>query len=605
MIGPSVTECDATHAEKYRGKGENFREAMNRIAASLQDDHDHYMTFRQILLSMRFMPAGRIQAAMGSLKNVTPYNCFVMPTFHDSFTDGPTPEELALVKAGEHPSVSIADMGKLAAITMRQGGGVGYDFSTLRPRGDLIRGVQSTTDGPMAFAPIFDAYCRATSSAGNRRGAQMMVLRCDHPDIEIFIRAKQAEQDIPYELRPLRGFNMSVAVTDELMECVASGKAFPLRFNGQVYREVDPQALWEMIMRGTYDWAEPGVLFIDTINRMNNLYYCEKIAATNPCGEQPLPPYGACLLGSINLPLYLSKTYNGWEFNYHQLEADIPHVIRAMDNVVDRARYPLYEQKMEAQAKRRMGIGVTGLANCIEAMGFPYGSKEFLEVEDRVMAFITRHCYLSSVELAKTKGSFPLFDADLYCSGEFIKTLDEDVQEQIRKFGIRNSHLTSIAPTGTISFCADNVSSGIEPIFGYSQQRRIIMPDGPIVVEVPDYGVSKLGVSGRRTKDVTADQHVSVLCTAQRHIDSAVSKTCNVPHDYPYQDFKGLYLKAFEGGAKGCTTYRPNGKYDEVVKSADDVKVEEIAKTEKGDFAEGEACSFDPVTGRVTGACAD
>jgi ribonucleoside-diphosphate reductase alpha chain len=599
MIGPSILGCDAIHAEKYRGKGESFREAMNRIAASLQDDHEHYMSFRNILLNMRFMPPGRVQSAMGSLKNVTPYNCFVMPTFHDSFTDGPTEDELADLKPGEHAPVSIADMGKLAAMTMRQGGGVGYDFSTLRPRGDLIRGVQSTTDGPLAFAAIFDAYCQATSSAGNRRGAQMMVMRCDHPDIETFIRAKQSTAEVPYEYRPLRGFNMSVAVTDKLMECLQSGKPFPLTFNGQVYREVDPVALWEMIMRGTYDWAEPGVLFIDTINRMNNLYYCETIAATNPCGEQPLPPYGACLLGSFNLPQYLrpKSMSNQWDFDWDQLRMDIPQVVRAMDNVVDRARYPLPEQMIEAQGKRRMGLGVTGLANCIEAMGASYGSADFVEIESTILAFITRHCYLASVNLAKLKGPFPLFDAELYGKSKFIKTLDDDVQDQIKMYGIRNSHLTSIAPTGTISFCADNVSSGIEPVFGYSQQRRIIMPEGPIVVDVPDYGVNRLQVKGKRTQDVTADEHIAVLCAAQKHVDSAVSKTCNVPTNFPYKDFKQIYINAYEGGAKGCTTYRPNGNYDEVVKSVDKVEI--------ADIKEGEACSFDPVTGQRTGDCAD
>lgn len=592
MTGPSIPECDATHAEKYRGKGENFREAMNRISASLQDDHDHYMAFRQILLSMRFMPPGRVQAAMGSLKNITPYNCFVMPTIHDSFTDGPTQQELENLSKGEHPPLSIMDIAKAAAITMRQGGGVGYDISPLRPRGDTIRGVQSITDGPLAFAPIYDAVCQATASAGNRRGAQMLTMRCDHPDIEIFIRAKQAAMEIPYEYRPLRGFNMSVCVTDKLLECVASGKPFPLVFQGKMYREVDPQALWEMIMRGTYDWAEPGVLFIDTINAMNNLYYCETIAATNPCGEQPLPPYGACLLGSVNLVQYLVPSGEGWDFNWDQLREDIPHIVRAMDNVVDRARYPLVEQKWEAQAKRRMGLGATGLANCLEAMGHPYGSKSFVEMEHRIFGFITRNCYLASVNLAKQKGSFPMFDAEKYCNGKFIKSLDEDVQEQIRKYGIRNSHLTSIAPTGTISFCADNVSSGIEPIFGYSQKRRIIMPEGPLVVEVADYGANKLNHKGRRAQDVTAAEHVAVLCAAQKHIDSAVSKTCNVPPDFPYSDFKDIYIRAYEGGAKGCTTYRPNGKYDEVVKSTDEVQ-------------EGEACSFDPITGQRTGNCAD
>lgn len=602
MSGPKISACDATHADKYRGKGESFREAMNRISSALQDDHNHYMNFRSILLDMKFIPAGRVQAAMGSLKNITPYNCFVMPTIHDSFTDGPTEEELAALRPGEHPSLSIMDTAKAAAVTMRQGGGVGYDISTLRPRGDFIKGVQSSTDGPLAFAPIYDAICRATSSAGNRRGAQMLVMRCDHPDIEIFIRAKQSSQDVPYEYRPLRGFNMSIGITDKFMECLAQNKPFPLQFNGQTYREIDPQSLWDMIMRGTYDWAEPGVLFIDTINKMNNLYYCETIAATNPCGEQPLPPYGACLLGSVNLVKYLqpkSATDTDpvrWEFDWKQFELDIPQIVRAMDNVIDRARYPLPEQKLEAQSKRRMGLGLTGVSNCIEALGAPYGSPEFLKLEDKIFHFFNRHCYLASVELAKQKGSFKLFDRDLYCNGEFIKTLDKDVLDLIYKHGIRNSHLTSIAPTGTISFCADNVSSGIEPIFGYGQQRRILTIDGPIVVEIPDYGVNTLGVKGKRAADVTAEEHVAVLCTAQKYIDSAISKTCNVPSNFPYDEFKQLYVKAYEGGAKGCTTYRPNGNYDEVVKSSD---------ADEKDSQEGEACSFDPLTGKRTGACAD
>jgi len=598
MIGPSIEACDEVHKEKYRGQGENFREAMNRISSALQDDHDHYMAFRKILLNMRFLPAGRVQSSIGSLKTITPYNCFVMPTIHDSFTDGPTEEELKNLAVTDHPPLSIMDTAKAAAITMRQGGGVGYDISTLRPRGDYIKSVQSVTDGPMAFAPIYDAVCRATSSAGNRRGAQMLVMRCDHPDIEIFIRAKQSEKNVPYDYRPLRGFNMSIAVTDALMECLQSGKPFPLTFCGKVYREVDAAALWEMIMRGTYDWAEPGVLFIDTINRMNNLWYCEKIAATNPCGEQPLPPYGACLLGSWNLTQYLNDDKT---FNYDQLIEDIPHVVRAMDNIVDRARYPLKEQKKEAQTKRRMGLGVTGLSNCIEAMGALYGSIEFIELEDKILRFITRNTYLASVDLAKQKGPFAYFDQK-YLKGEFIKTLDEDVQDRIGKYGIRNSHLTSIAPTGTISFCADNVSSGIEPVFGYTQKRRVIMADGVKIVDVPDYGVGTLKVHGKRAQDVTAKEHIAVLATAQKNIDSSVSKTCNVPTNYPYSEFKDLYISAFELGAKGCTTYRPNGNYDEVIKSADENTANNV---EKKDILEGEACFFDPITGQRTGNCAE
>ncbi len=609
-MGPTHPACQAVQRDKYFGENEDFRGAQNRVASALQDDHEHYVAFRGILLEQRFMPPGRVQAGIGSSKNVTSHNCFVMPTMHDSFTDGPTQAEMDAVGAWEFPSQSIMDTAKLAAMTMRQGGGVGYDFSTLRPRGDVIRGVESKTDGPLAFAPIFDGVCRATSSAGNRRGAQMMVLRIDHPDIESFVRAKQAAADVPYEFRPLRGFNMSVAVTDEFMECLASGRPFPLRFGGRHYRDIDAAALWDLIMQGTYDWAEPGVLFIDQINRMNNLYYCETIAATNPCGEQPLPPYGACLLGSINLTRYLHRNDLGaYSFDYEQLDADMPHIVRAMDNVIDRGRYPLIQQKLEAQRKRRMGLGVTGLANTLEALGAPYGSEAFLMLEDEIMGRITRAAYRASALLAKEKGPFPLFDKDKYLKSKFIQSLDSETRDLIKKHGIRNSHLTSIAPTGTISFCADNISSGIEPVFSYAQERRVIMPEGPKVFEVPDYGVAHLGVSGRIAADVTVAQHVGVLCTAQLHVDSAVSKTCNVPTDYPYEDFKQIYIRAFEGGAKGCTTYRPAGQYDEPIKAKVDDKTEDEPAVVRGEARvlaiESASCSWDPVTGQRTGACAD
>lgn len=606
MSGPRNPDCDLVHAEKYRGENETFREAANRQAGFLQDNHEHYMAFREILLEQRFLPPGRVQAGAGSLKTVTLFNCFVMPTIHDSFTDGPTEEEKNQANIlNQHYSASIMDVAKMAAITMRQGGGVGYDFSSLRPKGDIIKGVQSVTDGPLAFAKIFDAVCSATASAGNRRGAQMIVLRIDHPDIESFIRAKQvADQSIPYELRPLRGFNMSVAVTDEFMECLKNDKPFPLKFNGEVYREVDPKNLWDMIMRGTYDWAEPGVLFIDTINRWNNLWYCETIAATNPCGEQPLPPYGACLLGSMNLVKYLypktSMTPKGtWGFDYNRFIADIPTVIRAMDNVIDRSRYPLPEQAQEAKSKRRIGIGVTGLANALEAIGLPYGSHHFLQEQDKIMGILKNEAYRASAYLAREKGAFPLFDKEKYMQGLFIQTLDQDVQDLIAKHGIRNSHLTSIAPTGTISFTADNVSSGIEPVIAYKQKRKIIVPEGIRVVEIPDYGVEYFGVDGRTVNEggITADEHISVLCMAQKHVDSACSKTVNVPSDFPFDHFKDLYLKAYEMGAKGCTTYRPNNMYDEPIKAV----VEEVPKYDDSSAA----CGWDPVTGARTGSCAE
>lgn len=614
MSGPQNPHCDAIGAEKYRGQNEDFREATNRVAGFLQDNHDHYMAFRSILMEQRFMPPGRVQAGAGSLKNVTLYNCFVMPTIHDSFVDGPTEAEKIVERGnGYFHSESIMDVAKLAATTMRQGGGVGYDFSTLRPSGDIIKGVDSATDGPLAFAGILDMVCRATASAGNRRGAQMMVLRCDHPDIELFIRAKQVvDANIPWDMRPLRGFNMSIAVTDDLMNAVKEDKMFALKFGGKVYREVNARSLWDMIMRGTYDWAEPGVLFIDRINEMNNLWYCETIAATNPCGEQPLPPYGACLLGSFNLVKYLKKSVSRlvYLFDYDLLAQDIPQVVRAMDNVIDRSRYPLPQQKLEAQRKRRMGLGVTGLANALEAMGLPYGTPEFIAVQDQIMEFIANKCYQASAMLAAEKGSFPLYDAELYLKSKFVQGLNEDTIGLLKKHGIRNSHLTSVAPTGTISLYADNVTSGIEPVIAYEQKRNVIMKDGMKTVLIPDYGVTYLGVKGRTvtTGNITAAEHVAVLCTAQRWSDSAVSKTCNVPADMPYTEFKDIYMMAWENGAKGITTYRPAGNYDEPIKSADgdEAQDEEIAKVVELQLEDGfgGACSLDE-HGRKTGACAD
>ena len=594
MVGPKTIVGQKVHEEKYRGRGESFREFANRICTALQDDHDHYMSLRETQLDQRYLFAGRVQAAMGSLKNVTALNCFVSATIHDSFVDGPTQEELDSLETYKHAPLSIMDTAKQAACTMRQGGGIGFDASTLRPAGDIIRGVDAKTDGPLAFAPILDAVCRATSSAGNRRGAMMLTMRCDHPDIEAFINAKQAVQDIPYQFRPFTGFNMSVLVTNKLMEHKASGKPFPLMFNGKIYREVDPVALWEKIMRSTYDWAEPGVIFIDRINEMNNLHYCETISATNPCGEQPLPPYGSCLLGSFNLVKYISRNET---FDYDKLKADIPHVVRAMDNVIDRTRYPLLEQKIEAQRKRRIGIGVTGLSNAIEFFGHPYGSEGYIQMQDEIQSFITREVYLASTKLAKEKGPFPLFDSEKYLKSKFVETMDDEVRDHIKRYGIRNSHLTSIAPTGTISICADNISSGIEPVLAYRQKRRIIMPEGPVTHDMYDYGFMEFGIHGKRAKNVTAKEHISVLCTAQKHTDSAVSKTCNVPTDYSYEDFKHLYDMAFENGAKGCTTYRPNGNYPDVIEE-NDIEIDREIELNG-------ACGWDPVTGQRIGACAD
>ena len=603
MHGPQVPYSQELHAQKYRGSGESFREAMNRIAAALKDDDQHFADFRDALLGMRFLPAGRIQSAMGSTRQVTPYNCYVSGTINDSFVDG---EGSIMVRAAE------------AAATMRMGGGIGYDFSTLRPRGDLIRKLQSHSSGPISFMHIFDAICKCVASSGHRRGAQMGVMRVDHPDIEEFIHAKQPGKDVQplwdlvaelpegaqkqqlvmslQQTLKLTGFNVSVAITDKFMECVASGEPFPLTFEGRTYREVDARALWDAIMRGTWDWAEPGVLFIDAINRMNNLWYCETIAATNPCGEQPLPPYGACLLGSFNLVKYIYKDGAGrYAFDWDQYREDIPQVVRAMDNVVDRAIYPLPQQKQEAKDKRRMGLGITGLANAAEALGHEYGSPAFLAFEAEVLDTLRDESYLASAHIAKVKGSFPKFDKDKYLQGQFIKTLREDVRDAIAKYGIRNSHLTSIAPTGTISLCADNVSSGIEPVFAYSFDRTVVEFSGPRVETVEDYGARVFGVRGKACSRVTVQEHVAALTVAAQRVDSAVSKTCNVPSDISWEDFKNVYVSAWEGGAKGCTTFRLGGKRSGILVVKDDGSEPEAdAPAEEPESQ----CRIDPATGR-------
>lgn len=557
-MGPKLAFSDELHATKYRGPGEDFREAMNRVASALSDNDAHFHAFRDILLDMRFLPAGRIQAAMGSDRAVTPYNCYVSGTIEDSFCG----------------LGGIMDRATEAAATMRLGGGIGYDFSRLRPRGDLITTLNSRASGPVSFMEIYDAVCNCVASAGHRRGAQMGVLRVDHPDIMEFVRAKQNATD-------LRAFNVSVGVTDEFMIAVKGGTDFDLRFGGKTYRTIDARALWEAIMRSTWDWAEPGVLFIDRINQLNNLYYCETISATNPCGEQPLPPYGACLLGSFNLTKYVS----GDGFDYSRFRRDIPIVVRAMDNVIDRAIYPLIQQEDEAKTKRRMGLGVTGLANALEAMGMEYGSPAFADWTGLILATLRNEAYAASVELAKEKGPFPLFDADKYWAGKFIRKLPVDLQADICSNGIRNSHLTSIAPTGTISLCADNVSSGIEPVFAYSFDRIVNMEDGPRMERVEDYGVRVFGVRGKQSKDVTVDEHLRVLLTAQEFVDSAVSKTCNVAPETPWEDFKSIYMRAWEGGAKGCTTFNTGGKRGGILQATDDA-------------SEGASCWIDPNTGK-------
>lgn len=801
-MGPTINISKELHAEKYRGDGEDFEGMVNRIVGVLSDNESHRKALKDILCEQRFLPAGRVQAAVGSPKYVTPWNCFVSRTIEDSM-DG------------------IMDAAKEAATTMRLGGGIGYDFSTLRPRGALIKTLDSRSSGALSFMDVFNSVCGTISSAGHRRGAQMGVLRVDHPDIEEFVRAKRNSTR-------LTNFNISVGITNEFMEAVLSRGKFNLRFEGRIYKQVDAYNLWEEIMRSTYDWAEPGVLFIDRINEKNNLWYCEKIAATNPClhpdtlietvegririadikqpikvytsnpdgslgiaqassawvskkdvkvwkistrngkeikvtpdhkilthergwveakdlklgdrivqlcrarrgseysgvklttegnrayrmehrmiaesvygplgdsvvhhinndtydnhidnfevmtaeehnrltastthpqehqvhskvngrfvttgtspkrvtpmpehlksnmknnysnavveivedfettdvydlsvegthnmignfmvvhncGEQPLPPYGACLLGSFNLVKYImesSSSDSGYTFNVNKFINDIPHVIRAMDNIIDNGIYPLEEQEKEGKNKRRMGIGVTGLANTLEIVGAPYGSPEAIHITETIMEVLRNVAYLYSVELACEKGAFPYFTEE-YGERGFVSELPADILGDIRKHGIRNSHLLSVAPTGTISLCADNVSSGIEPPFSLEYERKILEFEGHRIEKVKDYANEFYGVKGKTTDEVTIDEHVTMLNTVSKYVDSACSKTCNVPSDIAWEDFKDVYIKAYQGGASGCTTYRKGGKREGIFSDT----------TEENASAEGAACYINP-----------
>lgn len=557
LYGPTLAVSEETHAARYRAKGETYYDMACRLAGALCDGEDHRRELKRIILGQKFLFAGRIQRGIGSPDDVTAMNCYVSGTIPDS-------------------CIGIMERAKDAMLTMRMGGGIGYDFSTIRPRGALIKTLGSGASGPVSFMSIFDAVCATVASAGNRRGAQMGVLRVDHPDIEEYVSAKQSQY-------ALTGFNMSVGVTDDFMFSVRNGGQFQLQFEGQPYRMIDARMLWDKIMRSTWDWAEPGVLFLDRINDENNLKYCETIAATNPCGEQPLPPYGACLLGSWNLVKYIVWQNGHWVFDIESFKADIPPIVRAMDNVIDRTSYPLPEHKKEQQTKRRMGIGVTGVANALEICGHPYASLAFIGDLTAILETLRNESYRASVALAREKKPFPLFEAE-YLKSPFICRLPEDIQEDIAHSGIRNSHLLSIAPTGTISLTADNISSGIEPVFAHQYDRTILEETGPRVERVTDYAFREYGVKGKMADELEAEDHVRVLVASQPYIDSAISKTCNVGDDVSWERFKELYMMAWLGNAKGCTTFRKSGKKMGILKADDAPK----------------ACTIDPVTGKKT-----
>jgi len=456
----------------------------------------------------------------------------------------------------------IFDMLKEAALTMQQGGGIGYDFSTIRPKGALVKGVAADASGPLSFMDVWDSMCRTIMSAGSRRGAMMATLRCDHPDIEDFIAAKS-------DPARLRMFNVSVLVTDPFMAAVKADDDWDLVFEGRIYKTLSARKLWDQIMQSTYEFAEPGVIFIDRINQANNLSYCETIAATNPCGEQPLPPYGACLLGSINLARLVEAPFErGAQLSAAALQDLVATAVRMMDNVVDASNFPLEAQALEARNKRRIGLGVTGLADALLMLGLRYGSEAAARQTEDWLHAIARAAYLASVQLAKEKGAFPLFEADPYLASGAMQGMDEDVRAEIATHGIRNALLTSIAPTGTISLYAGNVSSGIEPVFAYAYTRKVLQKDGSrSEEEVVDYAVQmwrdKFGDADLPDYFVNAQtlapkDHVKMQAAAQKWVDSSISKTINCPEDISFEAFKEVYSAAYESGCKGCTTYRPN-----------------------------------------------
>jgi ribonucleoside-diphosphate reductase alpha chain len=537
---------------------ETVEDTWHRIAKALaaeeKDPKAWEPKFFEALEDFKFLPAGRIVAGAGTARSVTLFNCFVMGTIPDSMG-------------------GIFEMLREAALTMQQGGGIGYDFSTIRPKGAAVSGVAADASGPLSFMDVWDAMCRTIMSAGSRRGAMMATMRCDHPDIEDFISAKS-------DPSRLRNFNVSVLVTDPFMEAVEADGPWDLTFEGKVSKTVQARDLWNQIMKATYEFAEPGVIFIDRINAANNLAYCETIAATNPCGEQPLPPYGACLLGSINLARLVTAPFeDAAQLDETALNDLVATAVRMMDNVVDASRFPLDAQEAEARAKRRIGLGVTGLADALLMLGLRYGAPEAAQQTEAWMKAIARAAYLASVDLAREKGAFPLFDAEPYLASGALAEMDEDVRHAIAKHGIRNALLTSIAPTGTISLYAGNVSSGIEPVFAYAYTRKVLQKDGTRTEEeVVDYAVqlwrekfgdAELPAHFVNAQTLSPHDHVVMQAAAQKWVDSSISKTINCPEDISFEAFKGVYLEAWNTGCKGCTTYRPNAVTGSVLSVAE------------------------------------
>lgn len=572
---PSQPISTEVLVEKYAKGDETTVAAVHaRVARALAqveapEQRRHRETRFAEALAAGFVPAGRIQSAAGTGLSATLINCFVQPVG----------DSIAQVEDG-HPGIYTALTE--AAETMRRGGGVGYDFSRIRPRGAWVASTQSSASGPVSYMRVFDRSCETVESAGARRGAQMGVLRCDHPDVEEFIHAKDQGD--------LRNFNISVGVTDAFMQAVVDDTEFELVHRAEpgaaakaagafqrgdglwVYRRVPARSLWDQVMRSTYDHAEPGVLFVDTINRENNLSYCETIASTNPCAEQPLPPYGCCCLGSIDLTRFVRDAFEPTARFDEAAFARVAQVaVRMLDNVLDVTVWPLPQQHEEARRKRRVGLGFTGLGDALVMLNLRYDTEPARAMAARISEVMRDAAYEASADLAKERGAFPLFNADLLLAGSrFAARLPAPLREKIRAQGLRNSHLLSIAPTGTISLAfADNASNGIEPAFSWTYTRKKRQPDGSFKEYAVEDHAWRLyrhlkGADAPLTPafvtalEMSAQAHAAMVAAVAPYVDSAISKTVNVPADYPYADFQDLYLQAWRSGLKGLATYRPN-----------------------------------------------
>jgi ribonucleoside-diphosphate reductase alpha chain len=560
-VSQHVWETKYRYRDGASGGDRTVEDTWRRIARSLSAVEPRgnalwEQRFFHILHDFKFLPGGRIQAGAGTSRNVTLFNWFVMGAIEDSME--------GIFRALWE-----------GALTMQQGGGVGYDFSTLRPRGSSARGVGAIASGPVSFMGVWDAMCETILSTGARRGAMIATLRCDHPDIEEFVSAKKTPG-------ALRHFNLSVQVTDAFVNAVRNQREWPLVFGGSVYRTLRACDLWDEILRATYERAEPGVLFVDRINHANNLWYREDITATNPCGEIPLPPYGACDLGSLNLTRFVCDPFTPKaHVDETELIATAQTATRLLDDVIDASRFPLQQQEASAKNSRRVGLGITGLADALVMLGLHYGSDEARSFAAETMRLICHAAYETSVDLAREKGAFPAFDREKYLQGPFVAALPLEIRQGISRHGIRNSHLLAIAPAGTISLLAGNVSSGLEPVFAGTVTRNILNEDGTATpFELTDYALAlwRSGESERTgvppnfvcAPELLPRDHIAMQAALQPYVDNSISKTITVPQDYSFEAFKDVYDSAYDMGLKGCTTFRTNPVTGAVVAAAEE-----------------------------------